>query len=224
MAAVLCCAMPLVLAACVAAGELGFVVAASFAASTLALCCMSIEDLKSRRIPSAVVRPHMVCAACFTLSCRFCASGVSEASAFDALRDMVLGLLAIAALCVAALGICYALRRLKREPARAVRNTGAIRGTNSDENSQENAALPQAPLPQASPPQPPLIGGGDLRLMASLAMLLGTDVLLAIGAACILGLTWSAVSKQRAFPFGPCLALPATALAFARFLAALQWI
>lgn len=69
-----------------------------------------------------------------------------------------------------------------------------------------------------------LVGGGDIRLMCAVSLQLGTGALLAIAIACMAGIAASLATRERTFPFGPCLALPATAIALVQLLLTVQWI
>lgn len=69
-----------------------------------------------------------------------------------------------------------------------------------------------------------LVGGGDIRLMCAVSLQLGSSVLPAIAIACAAGIVFSLAKRERAFPFGPCLALPATAIALVQLLSLAQWI
>lgn len=177
----------------------------SLSVSILALVWLSAEDIRFRLLPTKVVRPYALCAASFSLSLVVLEQGASTAALLAMTWRMALGFLPVCATCVVALAI-DGLARSRR--AAGCRSGGKGAGSGSC----------------CGGGKPGPIGGGDIRLMCAISLQLGPDVLVSIACACILGIVFSLVSRQRSFPFGPCLALPATVTSAVQLLAVFQWI
>ena len=181
---------------------------AIFVISTFTLVCIAIKDIKTRKIPNNVVYSHILCSFCFMLACYFCFSGISIDSVIHALLQICYGLVFSTLLFGIALGLSYFLR--KRRAAKA---------TVDDENKQESAGINASANTVLG--EDSLIGGGDLKLVGSLSVQLGRDIIPTIAIACFIGIVWSVIFRKNDFPFGPCLAFPAIALALIRLIASL---
>ncbi len=181
-----------------------------FAISAFTLVCIAIKDIKTSTIPNNVIYPHILCSICFMLACYFCFSGLSLDSTISALIQMCYGLVFSILLFGIALGLSYFLRRRRVANAKIDdkfdgKEVKSIKGISSKSGVCKN----------------PLIGGGDLKLVGSLSLQLGRDIVPTTAIACVIGIIWSGIFRKQNFPFGPCLAFPAIALALIRLIASL---